>query len=993
MSESPYIYSFDVDDGSTAACVVQNVGTKKYVLELGCAYGVMTKVLVEHNNCRVFGVEYDEKSAEYAKEYCEDLVVVDIESADLKQIFGDKRFDVIVAADVLEHLRKPEKCLVSLSKYLAPNGYIVISIPNVAYSGIIAELLNNDFRYRETGLLDSTHLRFWGLQGIKQFLKQAGFIINNLERTELEPKLSEFAEVWESLPAWLADILGAKPEGNVYQFIIKAAPVGNLEQNKVINSPEMLGFSAPYAELDRQYKQQIKVKSEQEIASLTEKINLLTEQVNLFNISFSWKVTRPFRFVGRLVRYVFCSEKQQLISQAIRKSYHLLPIPVLIKRCISFFYHNVIKKGISILRRKFLRAKQFQTPSIKPAAQLTGLDDYIFWGVVDWHFRYQRPQQLAQALVDTGRRVIYISPVLVDEDRAGFDVEALDGSGALFQVKLYAKGAPSIYTSVPALDTMEQLRKSIGEVLIWSNSMRKIALIQHPYWYDIASAIPNRKLVYDCMDHHEGFGTTTESLVQLEQKLLMQSDLTIATSSWLHDTVGKYCKNSALIRNAGEYEHFSMTPDNVYSDSQGRKIIGYYGAIADWFDLDLVESVAKQYSDCLVLLIGADTVNAKNRLVKQPNVIFIGEVSYNDLPYYLHSFDVCLLPFKVIPLTIATNPVKAYEYLSAGKPTICVDLPEMTQFEGLLYVASNHEDFVEKVGAALNDGSKELVLRRREFAAGQTWGHRIEELIKVVETSIYEPLVSVIVVTYNNLDLTKVCLASIDEHSLYDNLEIIVVDNASADGSKEFLQSWSAEGINRKRILNDENLGFAAANNQGLKAAIGDYLVMLNNDTCVTSGWVKTLFSHCQRDNSIGLIGPVTNNIGNEAKIDIQYKSMSDMHTEASSYTLCHVGQLYPLNTAAFFCVMISRDTFDLVGYLDEDFGRGFFEDDDYCRRIEKNGLRIVCAEDVFIHHNLSASFNKLNDKVRQELFEKNKKIYEKKWGAWMPHRYRSDVN
>ena len=212
MTDSPYNYKFDPAGDSTAARVVRNVGENKYVLELGCAYGVMTKVLVEHSNCRVFGVEFDEKSAAHAKPYCHELAILDIENANWDEVFGGKRFDVILAADVLEHLRDPQKCLVSLQKYLKPDGHIVLSIPNIAHNGVIAELLSEDFRYRKTGLLDATHLRFWGAEGIKRFLKDAGFLIGNLEMTRVDPALSEFADAWASLPEWMATALRSLPQ-------------------------------------------------------------------------------------------------------------------------------------------------------------------------------------------------------------------------------------------------------------------------------------------------------------------------------------------------------------------------------------------------------------------------------------------------------------------------------------------------------------------------------------------------------------------------------------------------------------------------------------------------------------------------------------------------------------------------------------------------------------------------------------------------------------
>ncbi len=287
--------------------------------------------------------------------------------------------------------------------------------------------------------------------------------------------------------------------------------------------------------------------------------------------------------------------------------------------------------------------------------------------------------------------------------------------------------------------------------------------------------------------------------------------------------------------------------------------------------------------------------------------------------------------------------------------------------------------------------SASLVQERKTFAEGQTWQHRAEALIQVAESSAHDPNVSIVVVTYNNLDFTRACLASLDEHSQYEHLEIIVVDNASSDGTPAFLSTWVDNGPNRKLILNDDNRGFAAANNQGLEIATGEYLVLLNNDTYVTPGWVRTLVRHFERDKTIGLIGPVTNNIGNEAKIEIAYDDMDEMLRKSATYTRRHIGQTFTLRTAAFFCVMLPRTTYERIGVLDEAFGRGFFEDDDYCRRIEQIGLRVVCAEDVFVHHHLSASFNKLKQQTRQNLFEENKKIYEAKWGRWTPHGYRTD--
>ena len=232
----------------------------------------------------------------------------------------------------------------------------------------------------------------------------------------------------------------------------------------------------------------------------------------------------------------------------------------------------------------------------------------------------------------------------------------------------------------------------------------------------------------------------------------------------------------------------------------------------------------------------------------------------------------------------------------------------------------------------------------------------------------------------------------IEAQSNWPNLEVIVVDNASSDGTREFLRDWEQGDHGRRAILNDANLGFAAGNNVGLAAATGEYLILLNNDTCVTPNWVRTLVNHLRHDSSLGIIGPVTNNIGNEAKVDVRYEDVRDMPAAAAAYTRRHAGELLPIRTVAFFCVAMPRSTYETVGPLDPAFGVGFFEDDDYCRRVENAGLRVACAEDVFVHHQLSASFDKLKAEARQQLFLKNKAIYEAKWGAWQPHRYRGQA-
>jgi O-antigen biosynthesis protein len=643
------------------------------------------------------------------------------------------------------------------------------------------------------------------------------------------------------------------------------------------------------------------------------------------------------------------------------------------------------------MRKYILAWMPFKTPKLLLAQRTGDTPDYIFWGVIDWHFRYQRPQQLAKALTKTGRRVFYVSSDFTNDRRAGFSIESLDDSGLLFQIKLFLNTPKVIYFSTPSSAEVSQLQNSIGQLLTWANTHAVISVVQHAFWADVARSIPNSRLMYDCIDHHEGFGNNAKDIVEKETQLLREADVTITTSEWLYSHIAGKTKHRYLIRNATDFDHFSNSPSTLYCGPNNRKIIGYYGAIASWFDCDLISSIAKTFPQCCVVLVGADTVGAQTTLSALQNVVFIGEVSYKNLPHYLHSFDVCLLPFKVLPLTLATNPVKVYEYLSAGKPVVSVDLPEIANFDGLVKIAQSSDEFIAATSDALNTCSTQTEIDQRiAFAKKQTWMHRAADLLTCAESTDNDSAISIIIVTYNNLSYTIDCLDSVMAHTQYQSLEIIVVDNASTDGTKDYLTKWAGNAINRFVILNKDNLGFAAANNQGLALANGEFFILLNNDTFVTPGWARTLCNHLKRDPTIGLIGPVTNNIGNEAKIALEYQSMDEMLAASKKYVNTHINKLTDISTAAFFCVMFSRETYNKVGALDECYGLGFFEDDDYCRRVEQLGRRVVCADDVFVHHQLSASFLKLPSETRRNLFQKNKSIYEKKWGPWQPHKLRS---
>jgi GT2 family glycosyltransferase len=361
------------------------------------------------------------------------------------------------------------------------------------------------------------------------------------------------------------------------------------------------------------------------------------------------------------------------------------------------------------------------------------------------------------------------------------------------------------------------------------------------------------------------------------------------------------------------------------------------------------------------------------------------------MPALLWHFDACVIPFLVNDITEATNPVKFYEYLSGGKPVVSPRLTELLPYEDLCYLADGHEDFLAKLEQALVESADDPRRKRRRAVAAETdWKERYAALNAAVEETF--PLVSVIVVTYGGLPLTRRCLESLLAGETWPRFEILIVDNASPDGTREYLSSLQDPRV--RVLLQETNLGFPAANNAGIVESRGEVVILLNNDTVVPPGMIGRLVHPLLRDRKIGLVCPTTNFCGNEARVEPGYEDLADLPAFAGWRAREHAGRLLDLPVAAMYCVAARREVIDQVGLLDEAFGIGMFEDDDYSLRVRQAGYRVVCAEDAYVHHVGQGSFQKLSAEEYEALWKRNQAHYERKWGRkWKPHTMRAGVS
>ncbi|MGP8321261.1 MAG: glycosyltransferase, partial [Methanosarcinaceae archaeon] len=255
-----------------------------------------------------------------------------------------------------------------------------------------------------------------------------------------------------------------------------------------------------------------------------------------------------------------------------------------------------------------------------------------------------------------------------------------------------------------------------------------------------------------------------------------------------------------------------------------------------------------------------------------------------------------------------------------------------------------------------------------------------------------QPLVSIIILSHNQLEYTKKCIESIFRHTK-ESFELIMVDNGSTDGTVEYLEtevgSRKSEVESRrsegriKIIKNKENLGFAAGNNQGIAVAMGDYILLMNNDIVVTPNWLDSMISCAERNPRIGIVGPMSNYVsGPQLVKDVTYNitDLDGLDDFAAEFSRKYTGKAKRFLRVVGFCMLIKRAVIDRIGGMDNSYGLGNFEDDDFSLRATLAGFESWMAEDCFIHHFGSRTF--IGAQIDyQESLTKNWEIFKNKWG------------
>lgn len=247
------------------------------------------------------------------------------------------------------------------------------------------------------------------------------------------------------------------------------------------------------------------------------------------------------------------------------------------------------------------------------------------------------------------------------------------------------------------------------------------------------------RLVYYCVDEFAAFsGYDVETTRRLDRELCEMSDLVITTSQALYNAKQAYNPNTIFVPHGVLYDHFAQVLNPAFPVANEladlpRPVIGYYGLIQDWQDMDLLAEVARRRPQWSIALVGKVQTDIE-RFRQVPNMHFLGQKAHSELPHYSRGFDVATIPHKINELTRNMNPIKLREYLAAGLPVVSTPLPEVRVYEPEVRVAEGADGWVAALEKAIADRSPENDRRRSALVASEGWAVRVQAITDALST-------------------------------------------------------------------------------------------------------------------------------------------------------------------------------------------------------------------------------------------------------------------
>jgi GT2 family glycosyltransferase/glycosyltransferase involved in cell wall biosynthesis len=614
-------------------------------------------------------------------------------------------------------------------------------------------------------------------------------------------------------------------------------------------------------------------------------------------------------------------------------------------------------------------------------------DFLIFVSLEDWDEVWRRNQFVCAKLVERNPKlkILFVQPAL--------DVSNALRTGRfarLFQRRERTIGAHGRIVCTRGLKLLPNSWKWARKVNEWMlhrhlrGVARRLEFRRPVLWLNPHSAVHladrmcERAVIYDITDDWTEL-TQSAALRQLtiaqDAELCGRADAVIVCSEKLLEKKQPLARNLHLVPNGVDAAHYARVLDATgplptEAASWPKPVFGYTGTIhPDRVEVELVEKIAREFPSGTVALVGPIMLSAtdRDRLRACGNVAMTGAVAYERLPELMRAFDVCITPHRVTAFTESLNPIKLWEYLAAGKPIVSANVAGFRDYPQHVRVAVDHDDFIGKLREALVEDPAKSVARRAEVS-GHSWQARAEQIETIIASvdgtrKFAAPAleISAIVVSYNTRKMTLECLRTLDAELHGSETEIIVVDNASQDGSVEAIR---AEFPQVRVLASSTNDGFGAANNRAMKEARGRFFLLLNSDAFPRPGAIAKLVQYLEEHPDAGAVGPrLLNEDGT-----LQHSCFRFPTPRQSWVENLWIAALFPEHSwlgdyrrwghdsarlvewIVGACMLVRREVVEQVGGFDETFFL-YAEETDWQRRIRDGGWEIAFTPSAEVTH------------------------------------------
>jgi len=368
----------------------------------------------------------------------------------------------------------------------------------------------------------------------------------------------------------------------------------------------------------------------------------------------------------------------------------------------------------------------------------------VFLSGINWDFLQMRHHHLAKALAEKWNVLFVNGPM-------GPGVKERKTSDKNMIVEL--DGKLTVYSPLSTRSLINRF-KGLGRFLkpisdsilakyITNNFPDAILWCTRPEDIKWLGRLDEKLICYDCLDDYAAFDDINTKrktqLLEMEKELAGKADVVFATAQNLYDRMRAFNSNTYLLKNGTDFDHFKRASKEleipIELQNLARPIVGYIGVVAYWLDYQLMEYLVEQNPDVSFVFVGPISVDL-SKFDKYENILFLSKKEYKELPSYLACFDACIIPFQINQVTKSTDPIKVYEYMSAGKPVISTPLPELAKYQNAINICQSKEDFNKQLRETLAEDDPNLKNERIKIARENSWEKRAEILNDALDKTL-----------------------------------------------------------------------------------------------------------------------------------------------------------------------------------------------------------------------------------------------------------------